>query len=245
MRLKSRATLASCALVASLIAAPGVSEAAPKPPKPKPPVVVGEDEAGDWGCNQNCAAADLGAELGQDLVEASFAMPDPATLNFVIKVAKLPSMGGMPEASRYTWEFLVDGKAIQLSGAFTEYIRGTCNPTWNPLICPPPRNPGEAPFFLRIGPCTVGAPPGQCEEIGLAHGQFDPATATITVPVPLEVIGAKPGSAIAPNVSAQFGTTIYSAPAALVTQGNFPADTMTVTETYTIPKPKKKKKKKK
>ena len=241
MRFKSLLTLATCALVASVLVAPTVAEAAPKKsPKPKPPLVVGTDPEGDWGCNQNCSASDLGTELGQDLLEASIGMPDPATLNFTIKVAKLPSQGGVPEASRYTWEFFVDDTAVQMSGAFTEYLRGTCNPTYNPLICPPPRDPGEAPFFLRVGGCTVGGP---CEEIGLVNGKFDPATGTITVPVPLEMIGAKPKTVITPNESL-FDGAIYAAPAAVVTSAYMPADSLTVTERFVVPKPKAKKKKK-
>jgi hypothetical protein len=239
MRFKSLLTLATCALIGSGLVAPGVSEAAPKAPKPKPPLVVGEDPEGDWGCNDPnpCAAPDVGNELGQDLVEASIGMPDPATLNFVIKVAKLPSGGGVPEASRYTWEMLVNDTPVQISGAFTEYLRGTCNPTYNPLICPPPRDPGEAPFFIRVGGCTVGGP---CEELGLVHGVFDPAEGTITIPVPLEVLGAKPKTTIAPNASL-FGGAIYAAPAAVVTNASVPADTLTVAKTFTVPKPKKKK----
>lgn len=239
MRLKSLAATAICALVASLLTVPSVSQAAPKPKKPTP-VVVGTDEAGDWGCNQNCGLADLGNELGQDLLEASIVMPDPATLDFIIKVGKLPSNGGVPEASRYTWELIVDDTAVQISGAFTEYLRGTCNPTYNPLICPPPRDPGEAPFFLRVGGCTLGGP---CEEIGLVNGVFDPAQGTITIPVPLDMIEAEPGTKIGPNASL-FGGAIYAAPAAVVTNDQVPADTLNVTETFVVPKPKKVKKKK-
>lgn len=234
MRFKTLLTLATCALMTSALIAPTATQAAPKP---KPPLVVGVDPAGDWGCNQNCAAKDFGNELGQDLLEATIGMSDPKTLNFTIKVAKLPSGGGVPEFSRYTWELLVDDTPVQISGGFTEYLRGTCNPTYNPLICPPPRDPGEAPFFVRVGGCTVGGP---CEELGLAHGKFDPAAGTITIPVPLEVLGAKPKTKIGPNTSL-FGGAIYAAPAAVVTNAQVPADTLAVTKTFVVPKPKKKK----
>lgn len=235
MRFKTLLSLVACALVASVLVAPITTQAAPKP---KPPLVVGTDPAGDWGCSVNCELSDLGNELGQDLLEATIGMPDTKTLNFVIKVGKLPSGGGVPEFTRYTWELLVDSTPVQISGAFTEYLRGTCNPTYNPLICPPPRDPGEAPFFLRVGGCTVGGP---CEEIGLVHAAFDPAAGTITIPVPLEMLGAKPKTAIGPNASL-FGGAIYSAPAAVVTNASMPADTLMVTETFVVPKPKKKKK---
>ena len=36
-----------------------------------------------------------------------------------------------------------------------------------------------------------------CEEIGSVNATFDAASGTITIPVPLELLGAKPGSKIA------------------------------------------------
>ena len=51
---------------------------------------------------------------------------------------------------------MVEGNAWQLTGGFTEFIRGICNPL-HTESCPPPQNPGMQPFFLRPGPCTVGA----------------------------------------------------------------------------------------
>jgi hypothetical protein len=231
MRTKSLVSLLLIALVAGLLAAPA-AQAKKKKKAPKGPVVVGVDEVGDWGCNVDCGLAPISAALGQDLVEASFNSPDKETLEFIIKLDALPPSGGVPEVSRYTWEFTVDGRAIQMSGGFTEYVRGTCNPTYNPLICPPPRDPGMAPFFLRVGGCTVG---GACEEVGLVHGVFDAATATITIPVPLEVLEAKPGSEIGPGVSL-LGGSVYAAPAAMVTNASLPSDNLIILDTYTIPK---------
>lgn len=200
--------------------------------------VLGEDEAGDWGKDVDPNIGPLGHATGQDLIEAGMELADKETLNFVIKVSSLPSWGGVPEAVRYTWEFAVDGNAYQMSGGFTEFIRGVCNPLMT-NTCPPPRNPGQAPFFIRNGPCTVGS---ECYEVALVNATFDPAEGTITVPVPLEAVEAKPGSQIAPGASL-FGGTIYAAPGVLVTQASLPHDIMTVSETYTIPGGKKKKKK--
>ena len=242
MKWKALALVAALACSVLVSSAP-TGQAAPKPPKPKPPLVVGTDPDGDWGCNQNCGLADLGAELGQELLEASIGMsPDGKIVNFIIKVSALPDEGGVPEASRYQWSIIVNGNPIQISGAFTEYLRGTCNPTWNPMICPPPRDPGEAPFFLRVGPCTIGAPPAQCEEIGLVHGIFDPATATITIPVPIEMIEVKPKSTIAPGVgSFDPAASLMAVPASVTSSPQSPRDDMIVTGTFTVPKKKKKK----
>jgi hypothetical protein len=229
MKLKALGTIAALAVIASLLAVPMTQANAAKAKKP---TVLATDEVGDWGCNADCGLAPFSAVVGQDLVQASMGMADAKTLNFIIGLDALPPTGGIPEFSRYTWEFAVDGNAVQISGGFTEYIRGTCNPTYNPTICPPPRDPGSAPFFLRVGGCTVGGP---CEEVGLVHAKFDAASATITIPVPLEMIDAKPGSKITPLASL-FGGTIYAAPAALVTNASLPADTMLITKTFTIPK---------
>lgn len=232
MKLKLLVLVMSAATIAALAVPPAAAQGKGGP------VLVGEDEGGDWGCNQDCSLAGLGERLGQDLVGASLEVADATTVNFIITLTALPPTGGMPEISRYNWDFLVDGEAFQLTGGFTEFIRGICNPLV-PNSCPPPRNPGTGPFFLRQGPCTAAVPP-QCEEVALLHATFDAGAGTITIPVPLEVIGAKPGSKITPGVTA-FGGSVYSAPQASVSLANLPHDTMVVTKTFTIPRGKKKK----
>jgi hypothetical protein len=67
------------------------------------------------------------------------------------------------------------------------------------------------------------------------HATFDPAKATITIPVPLATIKAKPGSKIGFGASL-FGGAIYSAPAALVTFNAFPADDLIVKKVFVVPK---------
>ena len=209
---------------------------APAAGKKSEPQVVGTDDAGDWGANVDPTVAPIGDILGQDLVEAAIGMADKKTVNFIIKVNALPPSGGVPETSRYTWDFIVGGEAFQLSGAFTEYLRGVCNPLHTDS-CPPPQDPGEAPFFLRQGPCNVGA---DCHVVALTHATFDAAESTITIPLLLEVLKAKPGSKIDPGVSS-FGGTIYAAPAVLVSNTSLPHDTMIVTDRFVVPKGKKKK----
>ena len=84
-------------ILAATLVAPA-SHAAKK--KKAGPVVVGTDEAGDWGCNQDCTLAPLGDALGQDLIELSIAPLDKATLNFVFKLKQLA--GPRPSAVRPT-----------------------------------------------------------------------------------------------------------------------------------------------
>jgi hypothetical protein len=232
MRSKTLAIVLAALIAGSLLALP--SHAAKKKKKKKKlPVTltVGTDPAGDWGAAVAAESAPVGEQLGQDLVKATISKKG-STLNFIIQVTNLPAAGGVPEASRYNWDMIVGGQQRQLTGAFTEYLRGICNPLYNPMICPPPRDPGSAPFFIRTGSCLVGEP---CEEIGLVHATFDPAKGTITAPVPMKMLGAKPGSKITPAASS-FGPSIYAAPAAMVSNTGAPSDVLTITKTYQVPR---------
>ena len=235
MKVKSFATIAAGALVVGALFAP--TAIAAKKKAPKGPVVVGTDPAGDWGSAFAVPdVAPVGDVLGQDLTEASITMADKSTINFVIKLNSLPPAGGMPEISRYTWDFAVDGNFTELDGKFTNYSRGACDPTAG--TCPPPRDPGQQPFLVR-GNCGVANDTGTtvttCEEIGLVKATFDAAAGTITVPVPLELIKAKPGSKIT-GATNLFGGSISAAPAAFLTSSAMPLDTLTVTGTYVVPK---------
>ena len=85
--MKTRAYIALLVgvIAAATLVAPA-SHAAKKKPKKSGPVVVGTDEVGDWGCNQDCNLAPLGDALGQDLTEISIAPLDKTTLNFIFKL---------------------------------------------------------------------------------------------------------------------------------------------------------------
>lgn len=210
-----------------------------KAKKKSGPQVVGTDVADDWGSNVDPTIAPAGTALGQELVEASIAMADMSTVNFIIKLAGLPPSGGIPEFARYSWDFTVDGNAFGMSGGFTDYARGVCYPA-HTNSCPPPKDPGSSPFFIRSGPCTIGGSGlGECNLLATAHATFDTATGTITIPVPLEAIGAKPGSKIGPGTNSVFGATIYASPAAITSNANAPHDTMVVTGTFVVASGKK------
>ncbi len=227
----------SILLVAFVLAALLVPEGAAAPKKKKkkkkaPPVtlIVGTDDPGDWGANVGDGLNPIGDGLGQDLVEATITLADPETLNFIIKVNSLPPTGGIPEASRYNWDLTVDGVAFQLTGAFTEYIRGICNPL-HTGACPPPQDPAMSPFFLRQGPCTVG---NDCFVLATLNATFDAGAGTIIIPVPLEALEAAPGATIGPGVST-FGPSMYAVPALFVSYADSPSDTMEVATSYVIP----------
>ena len=226
--MKKAIALALTALVGAALFVPATASAK----KAKGPVVLGTDDAGDWGANVDPNIAPVGDALGQDLVEAAIEAKDAKTLNFIIKLNSLPPTGGVPEFSRYSWDFTVDGEAYELDGKFTNYSRGVCDPTAG--SCPPPRDPGMQPFFVR-GNCTVveGTNVNTCQEVGVVQAAFDAGAGTITIPVPLELISAKKGSKIAPGVGL-FGGTVEAAHSAFLTSGNGPADALTVLKTFTV-----------
>ena len=222
------------ALVAAFVAPSSLAIAKGK--KPAGPVVVATDDAGDWGANVDPTIAPAGDVLGQDLVEASIAMADAKTVNFIIKVTALPPSGGIPEFARFGWDFTVDGDAFAMSGAFTDYLRGACYPL-HAGTCPPPRDPGQQPFFIRQGPCTIGADSLEnCTLVATVKATFDAAAGTVTIPVPLAAIKGKPGSKIGPGSNAAFGTTIYASPSAVISSANLPHDAMLGTGTFVVPK---------
>ena len=226
--------LAAVVAGAALLAGAALGASAQAKPK-KGPVVVGTDVADDWGSNVDSQLAPIGNQLGQELVEAALEKVDASTLNFIIKVDSLPASGGVPEITRYVWTMTVDGTLLQLDGKFTNYSRGTCDPTAG--TCPPPRDPGQAPFMVR-GNCTDnGGAAVTCEEIGLVKGVFDTASGTITVPVPLELLGAKPGSVIAHGI--QPGSNfagVWAIPSAWASQADMPKDELIITKSYVVPK---------
>lgn len=220
--------LAAGAFAAAAFAPAGATAKAAKP------VVIGTDAVGDFGTNVDANLGPLGDALGMDLVEASIS-GDAKTINFAIKLNSLPPVGGTPEVARYVWDLNVNGEYVELDGKFTNYSRGACDPTAG--TCPPPRDPGLQPFLVR-GNCTTsttGTNVTTCEEIGLVQATFDTATATITIPVPSAMIGAKPGSKITPATTI-FGGTVSAAPAAFVSNTAGPVDTLTATKTFVVPR---------
>lgn len=208
--------------------------------------VVGTDVDNDWGANVDPGLAPVGDELGQELVEAHLGMSsDGKTVNFVIRLKTLPANdAGVPEFTRYGWDFTVDGKPMGITGGYTEVLRTFCYPLHSEPQCPPnvgdPQRSLERPFFVREGACTVGAGGvGDCRVKAIVsaifeHRSLHAGTGMITVPVPLEVIGAKPGSKIKP-AAGFLGETIYASPAVVIAPGNFPHDTMLVTKTFVVP----------
>ena len=219
--------LLGAALTASLLPAAAQAGGAPKP------FVVGTDASGDFGANQDATISPIGEAWGMDLIEAAIQRADAKTLNFIIKVSGLPPTGGTPEVARYVWTMTVGTELLQLDGKWTNYTRGACDPTGG--TCPPPRDPGMGPFMVR-GNCTDnGGTAVTCEEIGLVNATFDAAAGTITIPVPLELIGAKKGTKISNGTQAGSGFTgIWAIPSAWASQASMPLDDLIPTKVYVV-----------
>lgn len=194
--------------------------------------VVGTDPSDDWGDNVDPEIAPIGDVLGQELIGASIGMADAKTVAFVITVKSLPPIGGTPEVTRYGWDFNVDGNGVSLDGKFTNYSRGICDLTSGQ--CPPPRDPGPQPFFVRADCVTDTANQTFCKEKGIVQATFDAARGTITIPVPMGLIGAKPGSKISP--ATVFFGFVTASPSVYASNTAMPLDKLFPTKTFVVPR---------
>jgi hypothetical protein len=199
------------------------------------PVTVATDDPADWGVNVEPTINPAGTPLGMELLGAQIGLAeDKKTVNFIIQLAG-PTAGGIPELVRYGWELTVDGNAYQLNGGRTELVRGMCNPLVTDPACPPnvgdPATLTNFPFFVRSGSCLAQE---ECKVHVVVNATYDSAAGTITIPVPMDAIGAKLGSVIGPN-GGTFGA-LYAAPGALVTTNSLPYDAIALTKTIKLPK---------
>lgn len=186
-----------------------------------------ESDADSWeGVDASLAGA--GDAAGQELISASIDASGD-TVNFIIGLKSLPG-GGTPEITRYTWNFTVNDAALALDGKYTNYSRGTCDPTSG--TCPPPRDPGATPFFLR-GNCTTTGNVSTCQELALLHATFDEASATITIAVPLAKLTAASCAVIGPGTNI-IGGSVSASVSAFVTSANFPHDAMEIDKTASV-----------
>lgn len=193
-------------------------------------VSVGTDVDNDWGAEVDPEAYPAGDALGQELVSAAIDADDAGTVTFIIGLKSLPG-GGVPEVSRYTWDLDVNGTFLELDGKFTNYSRGACDPTSG--RCPPPRDPGAAPFSVR-GNCTEVQGVTTCQELALVHATFDEASATISIPVPVDLInGAETCATILPGVNI-FGGSISAIPSAFLSSSAMPLDFLTMDEDASV-----------
>lgn len=232
--MKLRALLAIAAVGLLAVAAAPAPDGEPGDLTEDGYTIVGIDRAGDWGGGTGAEAGDA---MGQDLTHALLGLvPDAEepTVRFTIGLNSLPPNGGMPEITRYTWNFIVDDLALELDGKWTNYSRGTCDPTAS--SCPNQPQPQE---FLIRGNCgpseeLSAANFTACEEFARVIAEFDVDAAEINIDVPAELIEAGPCSVIKPGANL-FGGSVSAAPAAFATSSAFPMDAMFVDADFQLP----------
>jgi hypothetical protein len=228
------------ALLLAAVVAPAGAEEPGEAEDPRFPTewhVVADGDAGTFGGGGG--AAQLGHQLGGDLLEARIRMPDADHVEFQIQTTNLPAPGGTPEAIRYTWDMFVDSGDgpvdASLDGKFSNYSRGVCDPTagCNPAAGDA-QDPGMRPFQWRgpvevmpIGAVTFNARPN----LATIAADFDPDEDTITVLLPVEAINLLEGvefgdcSQIRPGAGLN-GGVVESSLAAWLTSAAFPHDTL-------------------
>lgn len=184
--------------------------------------VVGTDPVGDFG--GDAALASAGDALSSDLVEARIAIASKRSLNFVIKVNKLNPNAA--HTTKYQWSFLVDDSAYS--------ITKRCDPN-APITCG-----GSDDFAFIIQKCEqsqVGSVNSvSCSPVRDVDAVIDTAAGTLTVPVGLEDIGAKPGSIISGDTS--LGAALYAVPVtgpANVNGTSSPCDELNIGQLFTVP----------
>ena len=177
------------------------------------PAKLWEDAAGDADNAQGLGQSIPG---GFDLVSGGIAR-NGANLEFSVTMAEMPPNGVLPEGFRFLWAFSVNnkvsyritaksadiGKPDALAGNGTERV-GRVDPQGH---------------FRLEGNCKAGETVGvvqpiNCETLEYVTGSFDPASATLTVVIPMKTIKAKVGSLIGPG--AGDATAICSAAACWV-----------------------------
>jgi hypothetical protein len=138
----------------------------------------------------------------------------------------------------YAWDMRVDKKSWRLVNFLcdpTQYVTGAPPaPVEAPESCVP--DGGAGPYFevMECGDARVVNVFANCRFRSSVEAVIDTANATITIPVPKELMGIRSGTVIAPME--ETGGTIDSGP--LLPYGGataFPADVMTWKKAYRVP----------
>ena len=158
------------------------------------PVTVFEDPAGD---------ADVGQGLGQslpggwDLASGSL-VKKGANLEFTVTHHDMPPAGSMPEATRFLWNFSVDGKS-----PYRLTVKSVDIGKPDVLGGQTSERVGRADVsghFRLEGECaedsTLPLVMVNCPVVGYLEGAWDAAAKSFTVIGPLKTIKAKTGSVL-------------------------------------------------
>lgn len=185
VRKKIALVLTGAALVAAL--APGASASKPK--------MVWEDPDGDAFLG-GAEAAPLFAQGGFDITKGEIAR-NKENLEFTVTHATMPPSGSFPEGARFLWNINVDGKLFR----FTVKSADLGKP--DVVAGQTSERVGRVDLqghFRLEGEC-VTEPVGSvnainCPPLAYLDGVFDPAAASFTIILPMELVEAKTKSKI-------------------------------------------------
>jgi hypothetical protein len=176
-------------------------------PKPKP-VVVFEDTAGDAG-NQDGSVPGF-TEAGFDLVKGEISKEGTDGVKFVVTHAAMAPTGSPGESFRLIWGIAVDGTLYEMT------IKSLDVGKPDVIASVMGQDPnGEERIgqvyqgvarFEECGLISLGINWAQCTTLGYYEAVFDPATATVTWVVPLEIMKAKKGTVITGGVGGRADT---------------------------------------
>jgi hypothetical protein len=213
-------------VLGALIASSAVAFARPK----HAPTVVAKDSAGDWGADIDPALGPVGEALGQDLVSASI-VAHPDTIDFSLATTSLPAEAA--RAGAYVWDMRVDKTWWRLSSFVcdpSEYVSAT---PAAPASCAPD-GPGVYFEVLECGTARLVNISANCSFRAAVESVVDTAAATITVPVPSALIGAKPGTLISPMDASASGAIVSGPVFPYGGSTVFPGDGMTWTKAFRV-----------
>jgi hypothetical protein len=203
------------------------------------PQVMAVDAVGDGPTRR-----EVDEETGVDLTRASIRQPDgdDPTLLFEWKVANLPAAGSLPEAVRYTFPFLIGQKSFQPQAKLTNLASIT-------MVDDAPGHARPPGHFQLRGNCVTSYPPhplpepvppspvANCPHVAWLDGEFDTATNTVRIELPIGAEFAseiQPGALIEPGTVA--GTTITASYQAVVSNATTTDEAPWEGDvTYTVP----------
>ena len=161
------------------------------------PVTLWEDAAGDASF-QGAPGSPAGWDLTSGTIEKK-----GADLLFTVTHAEMPPVGSGPEATRFLWNFTVDGEPYRLTVKSVDIgkpdVAGgqTSDRIGRADVAGHFRLEGECVST----PAAGGVSTVNCPPLAYLEGAFDAATMSFTVVVPLAEIKAKTGSLVGPGGS--------------------------------------------
>lgn len=189
--------------VLAALAAAGLLAALAGPAGAKP-VTVFEDAAGDAG-NQDSGLPGFD-QAGFDLIKGTIEKKGKDLL-FTVQHAAMPPSGTPGEAFRLLWHFAVGDEQYR----FTAKSIDVGKPDVIAQSGTERVGQVDTDGHFRLEQCVDEPAPAvltlvQCRPVEYLEGSFDPASATLTIVLPLKLVKAKPGTLISGGTSGAAGS---------------------------------------